>query len=239
MITPLAAHFDFDDIMESLLILRPPARLINGNDRAVFHLTREILRGGTGWASPQAVPRYSMLPAILLQLLIVLLIAGVLLWAVQQFPLDPVIARIIRVKTIVFIPLWCWQIQLLSPKFDNMDIVFTIRIEANVNLSTSQAQLDRIEQAVNHILSKEDQLMSKVTDFAAKEQLDIDALNTKLDSLATGVTALEAAITTLQNTVTGLTPEEQAALDNVTAQSDALVAKASAIDTTVPTPPTA
>lgn len=81
--------------------------------------------------------------------------------------------------------------------------------------------------------------MSAITDFAAKEQVDIDALNAKLDSLATGVTGLDDAIKQLQSTVTGLTPEEQAALDAVVTQSDALVAKANAIDTTVPVPPTA
>lgn len=47
-----------------------------------------------------------MVPAILLQLLIVLLITGVLLWAVQQFPLDPVIARIIRVVVVVLCVIW-------------------------------------------------------------------------------------------------------------------------------------
>lgn len=76
--------------------------------------------------------------------------------------------------------------------------------------------------------------MSAVTDFAAKEQADIDALNGKLDSIATGVTGLDDAIKQLQSTITGLTPEEQAALDSVVSQSDALVAKATAIDTTVP-----
>ncbi len=81
--------------------------------------------------------------------------------------------------------------------------------------------------------------MSAITDFATKEQSDLDALNAKLDAIASGVTGLDEAIKQLQSTVTGLTPEEQAALDSVVSQSDALVAKASAIDTTVPAPPTA
>ncbi len=89
------------------------------------------------------------------------------------------------------------------------------------------------------IIKGQENLMSKVTDFAAKEQTDIDALNAKLDAIASGVIALEAKITELQNTVTGLTPEEQAALDAVATASDALVVKANAIDTTAPTTPTA
>lgn len=93
------------------------------------------------------------------------------------------------------------------------------------------------DELLEKILKGLEQLMSKVTDFATKEQGDIDALNTKLDAIATGVKDLEALITTLQGTVTGLTPAEQAALDAVASASDALVTKAAAIDTTAPTPP--
>ncbi len=77
-------------------------------------------------------------------------------------------------------------------------------------------------------------IMSQVTDFATKEAVDITALNTRLDQIAAGVVALEALITKLQTTVTGLTPEEAQALNDVATASDALVAKASAIDTTAP-----
>ncbi len=99
--------------------------------------------------------------------------------------------------------------------------------------------LHRILHGIGEIKQGNENIMSKVTDFATKEQGDIDALNAKLDAIASGVIALEAKITDLQNTVTGLTPEEQAALDAVATASDALVTKANAIDTTAPAPPTA
>lgn len=42
-----------------------------------------------------------LFPYSLIQLLIVLVIVGLLLWAVSQFPLDPAAARVIRVAVIV------------------------------------------------------------------------------------------------------------------------------------------
>lgn len=47
-----------------------------------------------------------MFPEFLIQLVIVLVIVGLLLWVLQQIPIDPVIARIIRVVIIVCVCLW-------------------------------------------------------------------------------------------------------------------------------------
>lgn len=44
---------------------------------------------------------------MLISLLIALVVAGLILWAVGQFPLDPTIARIIRVVVIVVVVLYC------------------------------------------------------------------------------------------------------------------------------------
>jgi hypothetical protein len=44
-----------------------------------------------------------MFPAVLINLLVVLIIFGLVLWAVSQIPMDPTIARIIRVVVIVFV----------------------------------------------------------------------------------------------------------------------------------------
>ncbi len=45
----------------------------------------------------------------LISILVVLVIAGLLLWAVSQFPLDATIVRIIRVVVVVFVVLWLLQ----------------------------------------------------------------------------------------------------------------------------------
>ncbi len=47
-----------------------------------------------------------MFPALLIQVLIALLIVGLILWAIQQIPMDATIARIIRVVVIVFVCIW-------------------------------------------------------------------------------------------------------------------------------------
>lgn len=47
-----------------------------------------------------------MFPSALLSLLVTLLIVGVILWAIGQIPMDPAIARVIRVVVIVFVAIW-------------------------------------------------------------------------------------------------------------------------------------
>jgi hypothetical protein len=47
-----------------------------------------------------------MLPAPLLGILVALVIVGILLWALGQFPIDPTIAKFIRVIVIVVVAIW-------------------------------------------------------------------------------------------------------------------------------------
>jgi cytochrome b subunit of formate dehydrogenase len=44
---------------------------------------------------------------MLISLVIALVVAGLILWAIEQFPLDPTIVRIIRVVVIVAVVLYC------------------------------------------------------------------------------------------------------------------------------------
>ncbi len=53
-----------------------------------------------------------MFPAFLLQIIVVLIIVGLILWAVSQIPMDPAIAKIIRVIVIVCVVLWLLSILL-------------------------------------------------------------------------------------------------------------------------------
>lgn len=43
---------------------------------------------------------------VLIQILIVLLIVGVILWGIQQFPIDPTIAKFVRVVVVVIVAIW-------------------------------------------------------------------------------------------------------------------------------------
>ena len=47
-----------------------------------------------------------MFPGLLIEIVIVLVIVGLILWVLQQFPLDATIARIIRVAIIVVVCIW-------------------------------------------------------------------------------------------------------------------------------------
>jgi hypothetical protein len=47
-----------------------------------------------------------MFPAVLIQMLVVLLVVGVILWALSQFPIDPTISKVIRVVVIVVVCIW-------------------------------------------------------------------------------------------------------------------------------------
>jgi hypothetical protein len=50
--------------------------------------------------------RFTMFPAFMIQILVVLIIVGLILWAVSQIPMDPTIARVIRVVVVVLVCLW-------------------------------------------------------------------------------------------------------------------------------------
>lgn len=47
-----------------------------------------------------------MIPVFLVQIIITLVIVGLVLWILQQFPIDPIIARIIRVVIVVCVLIW-------------------------------------------------------------------------------------------------------------------------------------
>lgn len=47
-----------------------------------------------------------MFPGFLIEIIIVLIVIGLLLWVVQQIPMDATIARIIRVVIIVIVCIW-------------------------------------------------------------------------------------------------------------------------------------
>lgn len=95
---------------------------------------------------------------------------------------------------------------------------------------TTEMILHRIEQM-------ERKVMSAITDWAAKEQADLDAISGTLDGVVTGIKALDDKITALQSSPGTLSAEDQAALDAIQQASKALVAKSQAISVTPPAPP--
>jgi len=47
-----------------------------------------------------------MFPGFLIEIIVVLVIVGLILWVIQQIPMDATIARIIRVVVIVCVAVW-------------------------------------------------------------------------------------------------------------------------------------
>lgn len=47
-----------------------------------------------------------MFPAPLIGIIVALVIVGIILWALTQFPIDPAIAKLIRVLVIVIAAIW-------------------------------------------------------------------------------------------------------------------------------------
>jgi hypothetical protein len=47
-----------------------------------------------------------MFPALLVQVIIILVVVGLALWIIAQIPMDPTIAKILRVVVIVAVCIW-------------------------------------------------------------------------------------------------------------------------------------
>jgi septal ring factor EnvC (AmiA/AmiB activator) len=90
----------------------------------------------------------------------------------------------------------------------------------------------------NDLKETEKRIMATVSEELAAVQANLDTVNTKLDDITTGIAALDALITGFQNSPGTLSAADQAALDKIQAASNDLAAKASAVSTTPPAPPT-
>jgi len=83
----------------------------------------------------------------------------------------------------------------------------------------------------------EDKIMSAITDWAAKEQVSLDAISSTLDGILVGIAALDALIIAFQNSPGTLNAVDQAALDAIQTSSASLLTKSQGIVLTPPTPP--
>lgn len=95
---------------------------------------------------------------------------------------------------------------------------------------------EQLEALLNTVIQKENEIMSAITDFAAKEKVSLAGIASTLDSIAAGVAALDVLIQNFQNSTGTLSAADQTALDEISAASTALATKATAI---VVTPPVA
>ena len=104
-------------------------------------------------------------------------------------------------------------------------------------LANNQVVLGELKQMLADNIEREQNIMSQITDWAAKEQADLDAISGALDGIVAGVAALDKLISDFQNSPGTLSPSDQAALDAIQTASTAVVAKTKAIVVTPPVPP--
>lgn len=88
-----------------------------------------------------------------------------------------------------------------------------------------------VRWATKRDISKlKEEIMSAISDFAAK----VDAFNETIDKAVDGLTAdvadLKAQIEKLQNSPGAITPEDQATLDRIQAKAGAVADKLAALD---------
>jgi hypothetical protein len=95
----------------------------------------------------------------------------------------------------------------------------------------------RIEKQRNE--ERFQQIMSAISEFAARQQAFNDRQGVAIDGLVADVHSQRDLIIALQNSTGGITPEDQALLDQIDARSATITAKMEALDAeTPPTPPT-
>jgi len=92
--------------------------------------------------------------------------------------------------------------------------------------------------ATKHDLKEmEKNIMSAISDFAAKQTAFNDRLDQSVAGLTQDVRTLNDKITELQNSAGTITPEDQALLDAIQARSETIATKLEALDALTPPPP--
>ena len=81
------------------------------------------------------------------------------------------------------------------------------------------------------------EIMSVISDLAAKEQADFASIVTSLTALQVGIQRLDDLITALQNSPGGVTPEDAALINQMEAASTAVVSQAQGLVNALPAPP--
>lgn len=108
-----------------------------------------------------------------------------------------------------------------------------MNIEVNVHL----AGLDAVDKALATIDSFNqlgEQIMSAITEYAARAKEHNDRVAKALDGLAADIAKLNDSIASIQNSPGSLSAEDQAALDSAEAAAKSLAEKAEGLDGLTP-----
>jgi hypothetical protein len=94
--------------------------------------------------------------------------------------------------------------------------------------------MGEIRELKSTVCQSHTEIMSAISDFAAKQKAFNDRQSAAVDGLVTDVKALNDKIEELQNTPGPITPEDQALLDEIEQRSDAITARLEALDEQTP-----
>ena len=86
-----------------------------------------------------------------------------------------------------------------------------------------------IEHRLDALLTIGRQIMSAISDFAAKQKAFNTEVSDDLDAITIAIGALNDKITALQDSAGTVTPEDQALIDQLQADGNTLTAKADAL----------
>jgi uncharacterized protein YaaN involved in tellurite resistance len=100
-------------------------------------------------------------------------------------------------------------------------------------------ELEEVKNLLHHIKHKLEDIMSAISDFAAKQAAHNDKIDKAIDGLTADIQALKDLIATLQNSPDEISAEDQATLDALETKAGQTADKLAALDDlTPPTPPT-
>jgi len=109
---------------------------------------------------------------------------------------------------------------------------------------STEDRLDRIEfciewmnELLRAIYAQNRRIMSAISDFAAKVNTAFASIGTSVDGLTQDIQTLNDKITALQNSSGAITPEDQALLDGIQTQAQAVSDKLAALDALTAAPP--
>lgn len=100
-----------------------------------------------------------------------------------------------------------------------------------------EKELEKLkDELLKAILKTESNIMSKISEFATKQNTFNDRVDAAVTGLQQDIKTLNDLIEQLQNSPGEITPEDQASLNALEARGDAIAAKLEALDALTPPP---
>ncbi len=100
--------------------------------------------------------------------------------------------------------------------------------------SNTREDIRCLDNKLNCLINLGEQIMSVISDFAAKQNAFNDQMDVSIAGLNDDIKSLNDKITQLQNSQGAITPEDQALLDAIEARGQTMSDKLAALDALTP-----